>query len=105
MSAYKDRVAETQRVKEWKRARVERGAGDVPMEPRSEEQVADRRANCDELTKMEKTNDNLKRKSGSVKLEKMVYVHLHVGHHDRQEQLCVLPRMESCDSKNGRDNH
>ena len=30
---YKDRIAETERVKERKRARVERGAGDVPMEP------------------------------------------------------------------------
>ena len=31
MNAYKDRIAETERVKERKRARVERGAGDVPM--------------------------------------------------------------------------
>ena len=30
MTAYKDRIAETERVKERKRARVERGAGDVP---------------------------------------------------------------------------
>ena len=37
----KDRVAETERVKERKRARVERGAGDVPMELRNEEQMAD----------------------------------------------------------------
>ena len=44
MDAYKDRIAETQRVKERKRARVERGAGDVPMEPASEEQVAVRHA-------------------------------------------------------------
>ena len=36
MNAYKDRIAETERVKERKRARVERGAGDVPMEPRVE---------------------------------------------------------------------
>ena len=33
MNAYTDRNAETERVKERKRARVERGAGDVPMEP------------------------------------------------------------------------
>ena len=33
MNAYKDRLAETERVKEGKRARVERGAGDVPTEP------------------------------------------------------------------------
>ena len=38
---YKDRVAETERVKERKRARVERGAGDVAEEPgnRNDEQV------------------------------------------------------------------
>ena len=42
MSAYKDRVAETDQVKERKRARVEREAGDVPMEPRNkdDEQMA-----------------------------------------------------------------
>ena len=33
MNAYIDRIAETERVKESTRARVERGAGDVPMEP------------------------------------------------------------------------
>ena len=33
MSAYKDRVAQTERLKERKRARVERGAGDVLVEP------------------------------------------------------------------------
>ena len=44
MSAHKDRAAETERVKERKRARVERGAGDVPAEPGNEEQVADRHA-------------------------------------------------------------
>ena len=38
MNAYRDRIAETERVKERKRARVERGAGDVPMEPRNCEQ-------------------------------------------------------------------
>ena len=42
--AYEERVAETERVRERKRARVERGAGDVTMEPVSGEQIADRRA-------------------------------------------------------------
>ena len=45
MNAYKDRIAETERVKERKRARVERGAGDVPME-RADEQVAVRHADA-----------------------------------------------------------
>ena len=46
MNAYKDRIAETERVKDRKRARVERGAGDVPVEPRTraDEQVAVRHA-------------------------------------------------------------
>ena len=48
MNAYEDRIAETGRVKERKRARVERGAGDVPMEPgkRADEQVAVRHADA-----------------------------------------------------------
>ena len=48
MDAYKDRIAETGRVKERKRAQVERGAGDVPMEPgnRADEQVAARHADA-----------------------------------------------------------
>ena len=48
MNACKDRLAETERVKERKRARVERGAGDVPMEPwnRDDEQVAVRHADA-----------------------------------------------------------
>ena len=48
MDAYRDRIAETQRVKERKRARVERGARDVPMEPRNraDEQVAVRHADA-----------------------------------------------------------
>ena len=48
MNAYKDRIAETERVKESQRARVERGAGDVPMEPgnRADERVAVRRADA-----------------------------------------------------------
>ena len=46
MNAYKGRIAETERVKEKKRARVERGAGDVPTEPenRDDEQMAVRHA-------------------------------------------------------------
>ena len=48
MNANKDRIAETERVQERKRARVERGAGDVPMEPgnRDVEEVAVRRADA-----------------------------------------------------------
>ena len=48
MNAYKDRIAETERLKERKRARVERGAGDVSLEPgnRDEEQVAVRHADA-----------------------------------------------------------
>ena len=37
MNAYKDRIAETERVKEKKRVRVERGAGDAPTEPGNRE--------------------------------------------------------------------
>ena len=42
MNAEKDRIAETERVNEWKRARVERGAVDVPEEPgnKNDEQMA-----------------------------------------------------------------
>ena len=48
MNAYRDRTAETERVKERKRARVERGAEDVPVEPRNrdDEQVAVRHADA-----------------------------------------------------------
>ena len=48
MNAYKDRIAETERIKERKRARVERGAEDVPMEPgnRADEQVTVRYADA-----------------------------------------------------------
>ena len=48
MNAYKDRIAQTERVKQRKRARVERGAGDVPVEPgnRDDEQVAVRHADA-----------------------------------------------------------
>ena len=46
MNAKKDRIAETERVKERKRARVERGAGDVLEElgDTDDEQVAVRHA-------------------------------------------------------------
>ena len=48
MIAYKDRIAETERVKEKKRAQVERGAVDVPTEPgnRDDEQTAVRHADA-----------------------------------------------------------
>ena len=48
MNAYQDRIDETERVKERKRARVERGAGDVPMVlgNRADEQVAVRHADA-----------------------------------------------------------
>ena len=48
MNAYKDRIAETERVKERKRARVERGAGDVPrvLENRNDGQMAVRHADA-----------------------------------------------------------
>ena len=48
VNAYKDRIAETERVEERKRARVERGAGDVPFQPRNrdDEQVAVRHADA-----------------------------------------------------------
>ena len=44
MNANKDRVDETERVKERKRARVERGAGDGLVEPGNEEQISGRHA-------------------------------------------------------------
>ena len=44
MNACKEVVAQTERVKERKKARAERGAGDVPMEPENGEQMADRYA-------------------------------------------------------------
>ena len=48
MNAYRDRIAETERVKERKRARVERGTANVLMEPgnRGDEQVAVRHADA-----------------------------------------------------------
>ena len=44
METYKERLAETERVKERNRARIERRAGDVPVEPgnRDDEQMAAR---------------------------------------------------------------
>ena len=46
MNAYRDRIAETERVKDRKRARVVRGAGDVPMKHgnRDDERMAVRHA-------------------------------------------------------------
>ena len=46
MNAYKDRIAETERVKERRRVRVERGAGYVRLElgNRDDEQMAVRHA-------------------------------------------------------------
>ena len=48
MNVYKDRIAETERIKERTRARVERCAGDVLMEPgnRDDEQMAVRHADA-----------------------------------------------------------
>ena len=47
MNAYKDRIAETERVKERKRARAERGAGDVPGYLKTDdEQMAVRHADA-----------------------------------------------------------
>ena len=48
MNAYKDRIAETERLKERKRSRVERGAGDVLRVPenRDAEQMAVRQADA-----------------------------------------------------------
>ena len=44
MNAYKDRIVEKKQVKEIKRARVERAAGDVSMKSRNEKQMTDRHA-------------------------------------------------------------
>ena len=48
MDTYKDRIAETERVKRRKRAQVGRGAGDVPraLENRDDEQMAVRHADA-----------------------------------------------------------
>ena len=48
METHEDRIAETERVREKRRARIERGAGDVPMEAgnRDDEQVAVRHADA-----------------------------------------------------------
>ena len=56
MSAHKDRVAMTERVQERRRARAEKGAGDVPVEPRKEKQMADRRAVASEDLKQHDEN-------------------------------------------------
>ena len=48
MNAFQDRIADTERVKERKRARVERGAGDALMDPwnGTDEQLAVRHADA-----------------------------------------------------------
>ena len=48
MDTCKDRIAERKRVREKRRARIERGAEDVPEEPRdtNDEQVAVRHADA-----------------------------------------------------------
>ena len=48
MDTYKDRIAERERVRESRRARIERGAVDVPEEPwdKDDEQVAVRHADA-----------------------------------------------------------
>ena len=48
MDKYKDRIAGRKRVRERRRARTERGTGDVPEEPRNknDEQVAVPRADA-----------------------------------------------------------
>ena len=55
----KDRIAETERVKERKRAQVERDAGDVPRVPenRADEQVAVRHADASGGNITEKQNE------------------------------------------------
>ena len=60
MNAYKDRIAETVRVKERKRARVERGERDVLMEPgnRGDEQVAVRHADASGGDNTEKQHED-----------------------------------------------
>ena len=56
MNAYKNRFAKTERVKERERARVERGAGDVPIKHGNEEPMADRHA-----VDLARTKDNTTR--------------------------------------------
>ena len=56
MNAYKNRFAKTERVKERERARVERGARDVPIKHGNEETMADRHA-----VDLARTRDNTTR--------------------------------------------
>ena len=64
MNAYKDRIAETERVKERKRARVERGAGVVPRVPenRDDEQMAVRQADASggDITEKQHEEDRMR---------------------------------------------
>ena len=48
METYKDRIAGRKQVRERRRARIERGTGDVPEEPgnKNDEQVAVRHADA-----------------------------------------------------------
>ena len=57
MNAYKDRIAETQRVKERKRARVERGAGDMCLCSPGTETMS--RWRFDVRTQLAVTSENL----------------------------------------------
>ena len=67
MNAYKDRVAETERVKEKKRPGVERGAEDTPMEPgnRGDVQIAVRHADacCGDITENQHEENRMREKS------------------------------------------
>ena len=59
IDACKDRIAETQRVREKRRARIERGAVDVPEEPgnKDDEQVAVRHADASGCFIIEKQHE------------------------------------------------
>ena len=67
MNAHKDRIPETERVKEKKKPRVERGAEDVPMEPgnRGEEQIAVRHAGAcgGDITENQHEGNRMREKS------------------------------------------
>ena len=58
METYKDRIAGRKQVRERRRARIERGTGDVPEEPgnKNDEQVAVRRADSYVAVTSQSTN-------------------------------------------------
>ena len=58
METYKDRIAGRKQVRERRRARIERGTGDVPEEPgnKNDEQVAVRRADSYVAVTSKRTN-------------------------------------------------